>query len=417
MTLQQSAGYIPPAKVIPPYDLWRTGRAKPENRWRGAYQDGIRPSPHTKVFKRKADAQEWAALQLAAIRDGNHVTAKAAKKTLESWCAEWLDLQTAGANSKTSYRWALNVIMAYFGPARAVSSIKEQHVKAFLISLEGNYRFGSRVYLNKILGRLLGEAHRNGLTPKCPWVDPRVAADPDFDYDDGEHTEDSDHRFYPSTEQVWQLYDQIAPEYRSAVLLGAFVGLRIAEVAGARVEDIEYEDRDGHRVAVMHPKRQWIRPLARPSDDKVYGPLKTKASRKPVPIPTPIADELAALLGGRSAGQIVLRPDGRAVQPHDIATALVTAVNEIGGELAALRFHGLRHYLASTAIAEGEDIMTVCDRMRHKNPGVTLNTYTHLVKAAERRATDAIGAEAMRGRRAATAARWEARRISGAEIS
>ena len=37
-----------------------------------------------------------------------------------------------------------------------------------------------------------------------------------------------------TTEQVWQLYDLFPERIRPAVLLGAFVGLRLAETCGLR---------------------------------------------------------------------------------------------------------------------------------------------------------------------------------------
>ena len=42
------------------------------------------------------------------------------------------------------------------------------------------------------------------------------------------------------------------PEHlRVAVLLGAFAGLRIAEVSGLRVSDVDFTR------GVVHPKQQW----------------------------------------------------------------------------------------------------------------------------------------------------------------
>ncbi|MBH0778744.1 tyrosine-type recombinase/integrase [Nocardia bovistercoris] len=389
------------ARRVPPIRACKSQKLG-KDKWRGKYQDGSRFSPHTKEFPTKKAADDWAGKQVAALENGTHVTTTAAKKTLGPWCDEWLELQTCKLSTKKLYRWALNVILTHFGKDTPVSQIQERHHKAFLIHLSGRYKFDTAIMVNKILGRVLGEAHRNGLTPTCVWSPSnRVAAPVAFDYDDEEHdTDDQANRYYPTTEQVWQIYDTIAEPYRVAVLLGAFIGLRISETAGARIEDIRDDSDDDNPLPVFHPKRQWIRPGCRPTPDKVYGPLKTPACRKTVPVPPPIADMIGELTSDRTSGQIVLREDGQPATPTDINNAITEAVTAIGGDLARLRFHGLRHYLASIAIANGEDIATVCDRMRHKNPTITLKTYTHLVKAAERRATDAIGREAMRGRKA-----------------
>jgi integrase len=61
------------------------------------------------------------------------------------------------------------------------------------------------------------------------------------------------------------------------VLLGAFVGLRLAETCGLRPEDVDF------MRAVVHPQVQYL-----------AEPLKTKTSRTSVPIPASLAGELSA---------------------------------------------------------------------------------------------------------------------------
>jgi integrase len=76
------------------------------------------------------------------------------------------------------------------------------------------------------------------------------------------------HRYVATTEQVWQLYELFPERMRLAVLLGAFVGLRLAEACGLRIDDIDFSR------AVIHPKVQY--PARR---------LKTKISQTPHPGP------------------------------------------------------------------------------------------------------------------------------------
>jgi integrase len=54
-----------------------------------------------------------------------------------------------------------------------------------------------------------------------------------------------------STEQVWQLHDAMPERLRVAVLLGASAGLRIGEVCGRRVRDVDF------MRGIVHPKQQW----------------------------------------------------------------------------------------------------------------------------------------------------------------
>ena len=43
-----------------------------------------------------------------------------------------------------------------------------------------------------------------------------------------------------TTEQVWAIRDAMPEHLRVAVLFGAFAGLRLAEVAGLRVADVDF---------------------------------------------------------------------------------------------------------------------------------------------------------------------------------
>ena len=57
--------------------------------------------------------------------------------------------------------------------------------------------------------------------------------------------------YLATTEQVWAIHDAMPEHLRVAVLLGAFAGLRIAEVSGLRVADVDFTR------GVVHPKQQW----------------------------------------------------------------------------------------------------------------------------------------------------------------
>jgi integrase len=74
--------------------------------------------------------------------------------------------------------------------------------------------------------------------------------------------------YVATTDQVWAIHDAVPDHLRVAGLLGAFAGLRVAEVAGLRVTDVDFIR------GVVHPKQQW--------SDK---PLKTDGSDQPIPIP------------------------------------------------------------------------------------------------------------------------------------
>jgi integrase len=46
--------------------------------------------------------------------------------------------------------------------------------------------------------------------------------------------------YVATTGQVWAIHDAMPDHLRAAVLLGAFAGLRVAEVSGLRVADVDF---------------------------------------------------------------------------------------------------------------------------------------------------------------------------------
>jgi integrase len=46
--------------------------------------------------------------------------------------------------------------------------------------------------------------------------------------------------YVATTQQVWALHDAMPEHLRAAILLGAFAGLRVAEVCGLRTGDVDF---------------------------------------------------------------------------------------------------------------------------------------------------------------------------------
>jgi len=136
--------------------------------------------------------------------------------------------------------------------------------------------------------------------------------------------------YVPTTTQVGALYDKLPARHSVAVLLGAFAGLRVAEVCGLGVEDAEF------MRGVLPPSVQY--------------PAVT-------------------LLSTESGGQVGPWLLERYVRAHrgTLAEAPVTMI-----------YHDLRHYFASLLIAGGADVKVVQARLRHASATTTLNTHAHL---------------------------------------
>jgi integrase len=173
--------------------------------------------------------------------------------------------------------------------------------------------------------------------------------------------------YIATTQQVWAIHDAVPDHLKVAVLLGAFAGLRVAEVSGLRVEDVDFIR------GVVHPRQQW------PGK-----PLKTDGSSAPIPIPQDLALLLSASVQKYRSDMMVTNGAGiDKCGPWIIQRAIRDIKDEIDGLPEEFSFHDLRHFFPSLLIASGADVKTVQARMRHASARTTLDTYSHLFPDAD----------------------------------
>jgi integrase len=167
--------------------------------------------------------------------------------------------------------------------------------------------------------------------------------------------------YVASTDQIWSLHDAMPEGLRPAVLLGAFVALRLAEAAALRPDDVDF------MRGIVSPVIQW------PAE-----PLKSEASRAPVTIPHELALLLSAAVVRGRGDSLVSDDVGRLAAPWVIQRATRAARMQVADLPAEFRFQDLRHYFASLLIAQGLDVKVVQARLRHASAKTTLDVYGHL---------------------------------------
>lgn len=339
-----------------PSKLHGTGK-----RWRARYvDDGSKE--HSKRFARKADAQSWLDAQLAALVQGTHIAPRDAQRTVAEWCDEWLKGYGKRENTVLLAKWHIKKINAKFG-SLPLSGVRPSAVKAWMVELKKDGLADSYVYaLHSRLSQIFSDAVHDNLLTRNPCsrkTSPGAGQQ----------------KVYVATvEQVWALHDAMPAHLRVAVLLGAFVGLRISEAAGLRVEDLDLID------GVVYPQRQW--------PDR---PLKTKASDIPVPIPLELADMLSRSIEKYPGKHVVCDELGKAASPWVIGWALREVKSQVPGLPAGFSFQDLRHFYASLLIRQGADIKTVQARVRHGSAVTTLRYYAHLWPDADETTRTAVG--------------------------
>lgn len=150
------------------------------------------------------------------------------------------------------------------------------------------------------------------------------------------------------------------------ILLSLYTGLRIGEVCALKWED--FTENAIHISKTM----QRLKNASGKTEVMILTP-KTSSSDRIIPIP-------AALLPfiekhRRKSGYILIRPNGRYVEPRLMQNKFAECVKACG--LDGAHFHTLRHTFATRCIESGMDVKTLSEILGHSNVKTTLNRYVH----------------------------------------
>jgi integrase len=334
---------------------------RPNGVWRARYYDDA-GKQHARHFPRKVDAKTWLDTVTASVVRGDYTDPKTARTTVEQWCATWLEgYATRRASTVRQARVHIAQINRAFGSTR-LADVRPSQVKAWTAQLKAEEYADSTVYATyRRFAQIMGDAVQDGIIPRSPCsrkTSPGGGVQ---------------RPYVATTEQVWALHDAMDEHLRSAILLGAFAGLRTAETCALRVSDVDF------MRGIVAPAIQW------PAE-----PLKSECSKTPVPIPQELALVLAAGVK-KYAGETVVSDEIRqACSPWELQRAVRAARKKVKGLPEGFRYHDLRHYFASLLIASGLDVKVVQTRLRHASAMTTLNTYGHMWPDADESSRAAV---------------------------
>lgn len=193
-----------------------------------------------------------------------------------------------------------------------------------------------------------------------------------------------------SPEQIGQFLEKLVDLPRTAVLLGASTGLRVGEILGLKWEDVDFETLELRLTRDVVKQR-----IER---------CKTEASRKPVPIGAELAEILFAWRSHCAYNQpqdwVFASPAKKGKQPYwpnsIYRVYLKPALRELG-ITDPVGWHTLRHSLGTLMKANGEDVKTIQETLRHANFKVTMDVYTQAVTEVKRSAHNRVVRQIMGG--------------------
>ena len=179
--------------------------------------------------------------------------------------------------------------------------------------------------------------------------------------------------------QIKAFLSHLKEPCRTAVLLDASSGLRVGELLGLKWGDVDFE------ALEVNVNRSVVK--------QRITRCKTEASRKPIPLDPELAEVLLnwklQAPYPQSSDWMFASPHKNGRQPYwpgalfraQLKPALEAA--EIPGNVG---WHTLRHTFGTLMKANGEDMKTIQELLRHSNYKVTADTYTQAVTPTKRAA-------------------------------
>ncbi len=172
-----------------------------------------------------------------------------------------------------------------------------------------------------------------------------------------------------TSDELLTLADSIDQRYRAFVLLGGFGGLRLGEMLGLR----------WGRVDLLRRRVHVAETLVDIAGHITFGPPKTKAAVRSLPIPRFVSDELARLaIPNVDPNRLVFQsPEGLPIRATLFRRRFWAPAVEAAG-LSPLRIHDLRHTAVSLWIADGAHPKQIAAMAGHTSVSVVFDRYGHL---------------------------------------
>ena len=191
-----------------------------------------------------------------------------------------------------------------------------------------------------------------------------------------------DIRFLTS-EELDRLADAMPAEYRPMVFLAGVLGLRFSEVTGLRVG----------RVDLLRGTLEVAETIAEVRGHVLRADVKTNASRRTLPLPSFLTEELSAhfrargLTGADPDALIFVADDGGPVRAANFRHRVWKEATR-DADLEGLTFHHLRHTSVGFLIDAGAHLAVMQRRIGHSSIRTTLDVYGHVLPDTDQTVTD-----------------------------
>lgn len=331
-------------------------------RWEVRYRTPEGKTTRKRGFSTKRDASAFATSTEHSKSTGAYVAPSVGRVTVASVAARW-ESGLAGLAVKTR-ETNLSAWRTHVAPRWAevpVGKVKPSAVRTWVTEMAAaGVGVATMERATGVLRQVLAVGVEDGHLASNPAADVRVPR--------RQHRA----RGYLSHGQVEALAGRLEAPDAALVRFLAYTGLRFGEAAALTVADVDMLRR---RVMVQ-------RSVTETSGGMEWTPGKT-SERRTVPFPAFLADDLAAIMVGRSREALVFAGSSGAVirlnnWRRRVFLPAVMAARFDDPDVPEVTPHDLRHTAASLAISAGANVKAVQTMLGHASAAMTLDTYADL---------------------------------------
>ena len=323
----------------------------------------------SKTFGTVREARAWLRRTMTEISDGTFVPEASGKLLLRSWVEQCVAMNVDLAPGTTNRQASdlKNWILPEFGH-RPLNSISQPEVRAWVASMA---KAGCNAGSIKLRFETLSKVFRAAVDAEVIRRSPC--------YRVGLPRYEREEMRLLSLPEVVELSEAIHPRYRALVLLAGTAGLRMGELGALRGKRIDF------KRSTVEVAENLVLNNGRPE----FGMLKTKASRRKVPLPRQTLAALRSHVDDFGIGHedlLFTSVQGSLLRAYQFRRRHFHPAAESCG-LAPLRPHDLRHTAISLWIASGANPKVVQTKAGHASIRVTYDRYGHLFPDYDDRAT------------------------------
>lgn len=167
------------------------------------------------------------------------------------------------------------------------------------------------------------------------------------------------------------------------ITLALAMGLRVGEVCGLMWSDIDFKKR------ILTVSRTVQRVSVHDDSNKtkvIVSPPKSQTSAREIPIPAGVFSMLKNMRG--DGEHYIVSDSTKPAEPRTMQYHFAKILKNV--DLPSVRFHSLRHCMASAAIEAGFDVKTLAEILGHARIELTMNLYVHSNMDRKRRCMDKL---------------------------